>query len=270
MKCIECRLIYYRNEYFLVDKQDRTVRIGDFILTPFYNTFDQVVGINELGLFELKNNPHPFKPSPGSIIIAKGKEIEERFKKIKNHESTFYVYEKNDILFLNHDGTVVMTKNQTDYQIYANQYKPNVIDTLLIGEAPPNNGKNYFYKVPPNYKPSGQHLIKDTSLPSTIFGHYFKSRPQNSREYDLLLKQLSDRKVFLIDMFEAPIEVRNNRKNMGIILSESNLKDLADRVSSLVHTNTKIIFLLARKGYEKRLKQKFSNAKFSYWKDFRI
>jgi hypothetical protein len=38
-----------------------------------------------------------------------------------------------------------------DYNTLAKKYKPVAIKILLIGEAPPPNQTNYFYKVPDKY-----------------------------------------------------------------------------------------------------------------------
>jgi len=65
------------------------------------------------------------------------------------------------------------------YENLAKNYKPKNIKILLIGEAPPHNRKSYFYKVPDNYTPK-KPIIKDYSLPATIFNHYFGRRPSNS------------------------------------------------------------------------------------------
>jgi hypothetical protein len=54
-------------------------------------------------------------------------------------------------------------------------YKPESIKVLLIGEAPAQNG-SYFYKVPEKYPTRNSSIEDDTSMPATIFNHYFGRR----------------------------------------------------------------------------------------------
>ena len=168
-----------------------------------------------------------------------------------------------------------------NYEKLADLYKPDIIQTLLIGEAPPPNGKNYFYKVPEKYPSRNNSIEDDASLPATIFNHYFGRRPNDAKEYEHFLQCLKERGIFLIDIINEPLEIKKkdkslNQENIGTLVSESNLKDLSERVKKLPVTNeTKIIFLMARKIYQKRLKDGIKNKfhtepTYISWKDFRM
>ncbi len=168
-----------------------------------------------------------------------------------------------------------------DYEKIAQTYKPQTIKALLIGEAPPPNGKSYFYNVPEKYPARKTSIENDTSIPATIFNHYFGRRPNDTTEYKQYLVSLKDKGVFLIDIINEPLEIRKkdnslNNDNIDILVSQENLSNLISRINSLpITTNTKIIFLLARKNYLKRLKDFIKNKlnsepTFITWKDFRI
>ena len=162
-----------------------------------------------------------------------------------------------------------------NYIELAETYRPEKIEVLLIGEAPPPNGKNYFYKVPDIYPVKSVEIEDDTSLPATIFNHYFGKRPISPTEYEKFLKCLQSRRVFLIDIFNEPIKIRNGRKgiikeNLEKLISTQNLKVLKDRIDDLTDPKTKIIFLLARNNYLKNLRQSFKDVSFINWKCFRL
>ena len=102
-----------------------------------------------------------------------------------------------------------------DYNTIAGKYKPVMIKILLIGEAPPPNQANYFYKVPDKYPTKKSTIENDSSLPATIFNHYFSRRPLNEKEYEKFLCLLKEKGVFLIDIIHKPLEIR--RKDMKIL-----------------------------------------------------
>lgn len=83
-----------------------------------------------------------------------------------------------------------------EYIKIAQYYKPVEIKVLLVGEAPPSNGKTYFYVVPEKEKLK----IHDSSMAATIFNHYFDTIPKERGEYKRFLNCLKDRGVFLIDI----------------------------------------------------------------------
>jgi len=152
-------------------------------------------------------------------------------------------------------------------------YKPTEIKILLIGEAPPPGGKTYFYKTPEKYTPTNK-IESDTSLPGTIFNHFFKRRPLNTEEYGKFLDKLKRHGIFLIDIYEAPIKIRGNlEESLPIVFSEQNIDDLKQRVNKLISPDTTIVFLLARsypKRYLSRLKAVLGNAEFVRWIEFRM
>jgi hypothetical protein len=167
------------------------------------------------------------------------------------------------------------------YEELANTYKPKEIKILLIGEAPPPNGKSYFYKVPEKYPTRKSSIEDDTSLPATIFNHYFGRRPLNEKEYEKFLCLLKQKGVFLIDIIHKPLEIQRkgkslNIENIDILVSPQNLNDLIARIERLPITDeTKIIFLLARNIYKKRLKDYLkgklkSEPDYRAWKEFRM
>ncbi len=74
-----------------------------------------------------------------------------------------------------------------NYFKISEKYRPLKIKTLLIGEAPPFSGKKYFY-LPDTI----QNRIREenTSLPATIFYHYFDTVPRDVVEYEKFLIEL--------------------------------------------------------------------------------
>ena len=96
-----------------------------------------------------------------------------------------------------------------DYQKESVKYRPRVVRTLLIGEAPPANGKSYFY-VPCPMK-IGLSIENDRSLPATIFHHYFQERPTNIETYVTFLRRLQEAGIFLIDICDDPIRVQKQQ-----------------------------------------------------------
>lgn len=161
-----------------------------------------------------------------------------------------------------------------DYEKISKEYIPKPhIKTLLIGEAPPPNRRTYFYLKPDDYKPN-RAIEDDRSLPSTIFNHYFGRRPADSFEYEKFLKCLKKRGIFLIDIINEPLKIRAKKglieENLEILLSPINLKKLQERIDKLTKNNSKVIFLLPRYNYLKRLKELFPNASFIGWKCFRL
>ena len=134
-----------------------------------------------------------------------------------------------------------------DYEKLALTNKPHTIKTLLIGEAPPPNGKSYFYKVPEKYPTRKSSIEDDTSLPATIFNHYFGRRPEDPQEYEQFLKCLKERGIFLVDILNKPIVIR---KKDGSI-DEGNLKILyRDDYKKFVYYNA-VDSILVQKIHEK-------------------
>ena len=154
------------------------------------------------------------------------------------------------------------------YRAESKKYEPGHIQTLLVGEAPPANGKTYFY-VP---KPMNPEVSSErqANLPGTVFGHYFRSIPAREEEYANLLTRLKKRGVFLIDICDEPIKVRNSPEGVARIIAEipklrSKLKRRKIRISE-----DKIIFLHARRDYTRELRSAFPNSKHTCWMCFRM
>jgi hypothetical protein len=155
------------------------------------------------------------------------------------------------------------------------EYKPEKVETLLVGEGPPPSGKRYFY-LPTKMNPKRD--IRDyRSLPATIFYHYFRSIPSTVEEYESLLIKLKERNIFLIDILDKPLKIRDrssvdgiNKENYDLLIS--NIYRLKDKIKerSIDISEDRIVFLLARTSYEKELKREFPNAQYFRWIDFRL
>ena len=160
-----------------------------------------------------------------------------------------------------------------DYKKISATYKPTIVKILLVGEAPPPKGDRYFYKIPEPYKLSSKDIEKDTSLPATIFNHYFGKRPATAEEYRRFLETLKENGIFLIDLYEKPEIFRNCPENLLLLFSDENIQNFQNRVSKLTNKDTEIIFLLARNyriQYRSLLKSHFPEAKLIRWKVFRL
>lgn len=160
--------------------------------------------------------------------------------------------------------------------IQSNCFKPSKIQILLIGEAPPPNSDKHFYVVPQKYKPSKLTIDRDSSLPSTIFNHYFKRLPTDELEYEVFLKCLMNKGIFLIDIINERLEIKKwrqpvNQTSVSKLISNENLNDLKCRIKKLIQSDTKIIFLLPTgRPYVKKLREEFQDASFVNWKCFRL
>lgn len=162
-----------------------------------------------------------------------------------------------------------------DYIKESDKYKPKIIKELLIGEAPPPSGKKYFYI--PIIMSNKKDIEKDTSLPATIFYHYFNKRPETIDEYINFLNKLKNMGVFLIDIIDESLKIRDKNYKNGI--NTDNLRILMKHIQMLRNKiksrgididDKNMIFLLPRKHYKKELKKEFPKAKFKSWKEFRL
>jgi len=160
-----------------------------------------------------------------------------------------------------------------NYNSLSNQYKPTKIKILLIGEAPPPNGKTYFYKVPDNYSPK-KTIEGDYSLSATIFNHYFGRRPNDRHEYEDFLNLLKRDGIFLIDMYKYPEDFRGNKELRRKLFTDINIEKLLIEIKSLKNEESfKIIFLLARNYLKCQLdilRERFPTADLIRWKEFRM
>lgn len=86
----------------------------------------------------------------------------------------------------------------------------------------------------------------------------------------MLLKELQKRGIFLIDIYEKPIKVRNNLVGIQKITDEipQLRRKLAARNIEIADSN--IVFLLARGNYQKQIKAVFPDSKQIRWIKFRL
>ena len=149
-----------------------------------------------------------------------------------------------------------------NYRNEAGRYRPTDVKILLIAESPPPAAKDYFYipKVP----------VRKGSLPDTIFRHYFHDAvPATQEEYQRALTDLQCRGVFLIDIADEPLRIRN--KNYPSWIDPAELKRLKDKITDLRGkiqnlgiriTDESIKFLLPRRHYKRELEWLFPQAAF--------
>jgi len=155
-----------------------------------------------------------------------------------------------------------------DYLAESKKYQPTIIKTLLIGEAPPPSGKKYFYV--PMQLSNAKPIEKDTTLPATIFNHYFRKRPTTVDEYRDFLLRLKDMSIFLIDICDEPIRVRGCPDGVQRVKEE--IPKLRSKMSkrNIQVADENIIFLLARTDYTGEVRNAFPDAQHIRWKEFRI
>ena len=115
-----------------------------------------------------------------------------------------------------------------NYFEISGKYRPSKIKTLLIGEAPPPSGKKYFY-LPDAIQ--NRSRAENASLPATIFYHYFDIVPSDVVEYERFLRKLQNMGIFLIDIIDEPLKIRDRNSNNGI--NEDNLKYLISQNSKI-------------------------------------
>ena len=155
-----------------------------------------------------------------------------------------------------------------DYLRESEKYRPDTIKTLLVGEAPPSSGKNYFYV--PCILQNAIPVENDRSLPATIFNHYFQERPRTIDQYVKFLLKLKEEGIFLIDICSEPIKVRGSSEGLTRITAEIQKlrQKIADRgIYVLDHD---IVFLLARNNYVKHIRAQFPDSQRLTWKHFRM
>ncbi|MFC1820584.1 hypothetical protein ACFLZG_05825 [Thermodesulfobacteriota bacterium] len=155
-----------------------------------------------------------------------------------------------------------------DYIKEAEKYRPEVIKTLLVGEAPPPNGQTYFYL--PKELNNTTSIQNDRSLPATIFCHYFGKRPEGLTEYIQFLNALKNIGVFLVDIYDEPIVVRGSHEGEQKIVEAipKLYTKLQERGIDMKAQQT--IFLLARNSYAKHIRRHFPYAERITWKKFRM
>ena len=167
-------------------------------------------------------------------------------------------------------------KVRINYLAESKKYRPRKIRTLLVGEAPPPSGRTYFYFPTPTRAMNNKRPIrKDTSLPSTIFWHYFGERPTSKERYIQLLNCLKNKGIFLVDIVDRPLRVRIRGKGI-----DPNALRIIKRAIPRLRTKLKrrkinvqdkdIVFLLPRCNYKKRLEEEFPRSSYFRWIEFRL
>lgn len=155
-----------------------------------------------------------------------------------------------------------------DYLAQSEKDRPDVIETLLIGEAPPPNGMTYFYL--PTTLPRLIPIAQNRSLPATVFHHYFQRLPVDHEEYHEFLLKLKELRIFLVDIVDEPIRVRGSQEGVQrIVEAIPKLRARLERRNIDIN-DERIIFLLARKDYQKSIREAFPKSSLIRWKDFRM
>jgi len=165
--------------------------------------------------------------------------------------------------------------NGLKYKKIADCYRPDKIKILLVGEAPPSSGERYFYL--PMDMSNTKSIEKDRSMPATIFNHYFGRRPIDKAEYEYFLRQLQNHGIFLIDIIDNNLKIRDNsqpkqinQKNLDYVKSQiPNLRYKLKNLNIEVEYH-QIIFLMPRLHYNKVISQQFPNSQIYRWIDFRL
>ena len=106
-----------------------------------------------------------------------------------------------------------MIKKAINYFKESEKFRPEEIEILLVGEAPPPSGKTYLYVPKPML--IKRPIKNDRSLPATIFYHYFRERPKTVERYIELLNKLKDRGIFLMDIVDDPIKISDRNLKGG-------------------------------------------------------
>lgn len=136
-----------------------------------------------------------------------------------------------------------MLNMEINYLRESEKYRPKTINVLLVGEAPPPSGTRYFYV--PRPMDLSKLIEQDTSLPATIFNHYFRKRPETVKKYIEFLRALQIKGIFLMDIVDEPIKVRDNPEGMQkVIMGINKLKDKMNGRGIEVKEDN-MIFLLA-------------------------
>ena len=155
-----------------------------------------------------------------------------------------------------------------NYLAQSEKYRPEVIETLLIGEAPPPDRKTYFYL--PTALRNNVPIDRNRKLPATIFHHYFKTLPVDEEKYHELLLKLKQLRVFLVDIVDKPIRVRNSPDGVRQIIEAIPKLRAKLEGRNIDIRDERIVFLLARKNYRKWIREAFPKSRLVPWKDFRM
>lgn len=167
-----------------------------------------------------------------------------------------------------------------NYWALSEDYRPTVIETLLVAEAPPPGGQAYFYL--PATVPRAATIRETVSLPATIFFHYFKALPANKAEYLDFLEKLKSMGVFLVDIYDDPIKVNHRhwtpkeeaakKKKEAIETIKSAIPLLRRKLKErkIAIADERITFVMPRTDYNKHIRQEFPRSQVFQWVDFRM
>jgi len=117
---------------------------------------------------------------------------------------------------------------------------------------------------------TGRTVEEDNSLPASIFHHHFQTRPPTVEDYHNFLLELSHMGVFLLDICDDPIRVRDCPEGEKRVIAEIPLLRGKLAARRIVIPDAAITFLLARKGYARHIRLAFPDARRITWKDFRL
>jgi len=168
-----------------------------------------------------------------------------------------------------------------DYLELSEKYKPENIGlktkTLLVAEAPPPSGTSYFYL--PGKLAKYENIEDARTLPHTIFYHHFTDIPLTIGKYEEYLKRLQKMEIFLMDILDEHLKIRDSSSSSGI--NQENYKKLLLQISKLRDKiknrgiqieDENIIFLDPYHvySYHKELKKEFPESEIIRWIVYRL
>ena len=94
------------------------------------------------------------------------------------------------------------------------------------------------------------------------------------QEYENLLNRLKDMGIFLMDIVDEPIKIRDkegiNQKNLAYLISKIQQLRRRIRARGIRISDENITFLLPRINYKKHLQEEFPHSRLIRWIDFRL
>lgn len=117
------------------------------------------------------------------------------------------------------------------------KYKPEIIKTLLVAEAPPNSLERFFY-----YENVREKDYLFLGVTEAIYPHlkeeFIASRRMPEKK-SAILNKLKQDGYYLIDLSDTPISLLNN------VAIETFVPDLIEKIKKIADTNTYIILIKA-------------------------
>jgi hypothetical protein len=139
MKSIKCKLIIYRDKFYIVYADGRLHKVGDSVLVPSFITVGKITtllsGYDQEGMCYIDNlgGSVSLLVKPLQIIAAVDSEIEPRFKNSSNIDMYCYIYEIDNNIIRNYDNTVLVTFSMIDYAKCSSFFKPSKILFIFSG-----------------------------------------------------------------------------------------------------------------------------------------